>query len=248
MNFLRRLFRKAPPRTRPGHQRMQFILPKDVPWKVEDVQELEAEGKFREALERWQVLLTPFEDPRMPPDIAQLPSHRYIQLHIGMCSRRLELYPKALDAYGKAAALARQAGDELTLAEVANNVGVVHRNQGELPAALHQFQEAREKAESLKDWGLVATVLDNIAMCHRMQGNREQALREARRAYDILRKRSLQVAAGIQSRVLGNLGVLYIELGEPREGRRLLEQALDKAREAGDHMQETLILENLSRG
>jgi tetratricopeptide (TPR) repeat protein len=245
MKFFRRSHKDTVSEPAPRKQAMQFLVPKGVGWTVDDLHQLEAGGKFREALERWQILLAPFQDPQVGPRIALLPEHRYLWIHMGMCYRRLEMYDESLEAYDKAAALARQAGDEGNLAEIANNIGVVHRNRGEVDKALHQFQDARRAAEGVKDMGLLATVHDNIAMCYRMQGLLEKAMAEEDRARATVASNPSRVSAAVQARVLGNLGLLYVDLGRREDAIAVLELALAKAREARDVMQEDAILHNL---
>jgi tetratricopeptide (TPR) repeat protein len=63
-------------------------------------------------------------------------------------------YRDALDAYERAGVLAKQAGDESFLAELASNRGIVYRRSGDVPSALRCYQEALEKATLLKDWNL----------------------------------------------------------------------------------------------
>lgn len=226
-------------------EEMQFLVPKGVSWTVDDLYRLEAQGKFGEALEGWKVLLTPFQDPQIVSQVATLKSHRYIWLRIGMCYRRLEMYDEALDAYDKAVALARQAGDGEFLAEALNCIGVVYRNQGKVDEALRQFGDALKAAETIRDFSLVTAVHDNTAMCYRNQGFLEKALTAEKKAQAALASHPSQVSASVQSRVLGNLGSIYAELGRVDEAIPLLEQALNKAREAGDSVQEADIQSNL---
>lgn len=245
MSFLRRLFGASS--AADSKQPMFLLFPKDVTWKLEDVEKLESDGDFGEALRRWQTLLKVFQDPDLPREYILLPFHRHIHLHIGMCYRHLERYRDALDAYERAGVLAKQAGDEPFLAELASNRGIVYRRSGDVPSALRCYQEALEKATLLKDWNLVLTALDNVSVCYFDQRDIEHSLTESTKAYTILQKRLSQIRPLVQSRVLGTLGMLYALKGKIPEGRQLLETALKKAREADNRVQESVILDRLGQ-
>ena len=246
MKFLHNFRKDADSKSAIGQGAGQFIMPKGLKWTVEDLYKLESQGEYSEALKCWKVLLTPFQDPQIASQIANLDSHRYIWLHIGMCYRRLEIYDESLVAYSKAADLARQADDKRFIAEVSNNISVVYRNQGKADAALNLLNEGLKAAETAKDITLAVTVRDNIAMCYRDQGLLEKALTEEKKACAILESHPSQVVSSVQSRVLSNLGTMYYSLGQLSEAIPILERALEKAREAGDRMQEAAIQDNLN--
>jgi len=243
MSFLRRFLRGSSSDYK--KEPMLLLYPKDISWGIRDVEKLEMDGVFKEALDRWQVLLTVFQEPDLPLEYVMLPFHRHIQFHIGLCYRNLDRYQEALDAFARAEALAQQANDQHMLAEVAGSVGIVHRKRGNLTAALQQYKSALDKATFLKETDLIATVLNNISICYFDQGDQGRSFVEAMKAYTILRNYSSQVTALVQSRILGNLGTLYALRGDIREGRQLLENGLEKAREAGSRVQEEVILETL---
>jgi tetratricopeptide (TPR) repeat protein len=247
MSFISRFLRGITGRPTAQEEQIEFIYPKEVSWNVKDVHKLEDDGQFQEALKRWQMMLSIFHLPQFPPEHLKLPSHRYVQFHIGQCYRHLQMYDDALRAYAKTRILARETNDQEMLAEVANNVGIVHRLRGDHTAALREYEDALAKATHLKQWNVIVSVLDNMSVCYWTQGDKERAFTERTKAYGILQKKSSQVTPLVQSRVLANLGVHYLEIGQPQVGRRFLEKGLDKAREAGSRVQEALILEALSR-
>jgi tetratricopeptide (TPR) repeat protein len=226
---------------------MQVIYPVEISWTLDDVYKLENDGNYGEALDRWQILLTSFQYPDLPHDFVMLPFHRHIHLRIGMCYKNLERYPEALEAYAHVVALARQANDQHMLAEVASNIGIVYRRGGDLTAALRKYKEALDKATLLKDWNLVVTVLHNLSVHYLDRKDEPRSFAEATRAYIIIRRHPEHVTALVKSRVLGDLGTLYALRGEIRKGRRLLENGLERAREAGSRAQEAIILKALGQ-
>lgn len=234
------LFRRKSERKK---EEYPFLIPKNVSWTVNDIYSLEASGDYTEALKRWKILLAPFQDPKLAPRIAKLKTPAYIWLQIGLCYRHLERYEEALEAYRKAEVLARDKGDSSILAEVYNCISVVYRHQGKIDKALNQLSKVLREAKSLGDSQTLAAAYDNIANCHRQLGQFDQALDSERNAYKLVSK----IDPSVQSRILGNLGVFYIELGQTKEGVSFLKKGLKKARKAGDRAQESLILENLSK-
>jgi len=221
-------------RRAPLEEAVQFLMPRDVSWTAEDVFRLERCGDYAEALERWQVLLTPFRDPQIADRIADMKSHRVIWLHIGLCYRHLERYAEALEAYGRAEELARRARDEGMLAELHNSRGVVYRHQGQIERSLEELARALEAARRAGETSLEAVVHDNIAHCHRLRGRKTLALEEQRRAHAVFRSDPSAASAGTQGLVLANLGLMLVEAGRRAEGIALLEQGLEQSRLAGD--------------
>jgi tetratricopeptide (TPR) repeat protein len=247
MKFLNRFRKGSDNKSSMKQGAVEFIIPKGFRWTVEDLYKLEFRGEYSEALKSWKILLTPFQDPKIASQITNLDSHRVIWLHIGMCYRHLGMYDQSLVAYNKARELARQADDKKFLAEVSNDIAVVYRHQGKVDKALDLLNKAVNTAEAAKDFTLVVTIHDNIAMCYSDKGLLEKAISEEKKACTILESHPSQVVLPIQSRVLSNLGVIYANLGQFDEAISMLEQALEKARKAGDRVQETFIQNNLSK-
>lgn len=233
----------SPPEQHP----LQFFIPNDVSWSVEDVEELQRNGHYEEAVSRWQKLLTIFQEPNLPAEVLRMPSHRYIYLQIGRCYRHMESYTDAAEAFAKARQLAEESHDESMLADVASNLGLMHRARGEYGPALNKYDEALAIAAHRKMWNTMASVLDNRSICYAAQRDGHRAFSESKKAYDIVQQHGSEVTASVQARVLASLGELYVEMGKPREGRPLLEKALTRARQAGDQALESLILQRLSQ-
>ena len=227
-------------------EQVQFLIPRGVTWTTNDIFALEARGAYAEALEKWRVLLVPYEDPKFAAQIRSMPAHRVIWLHIGLCSRHLERFDDAIQAYGKAETLAREAGDKSLLLQVLNALGVVHRHRGDIDASLTCLERALSEAKAEGEAGTLAGIHDNMAHCHLLRGDLQRALREAEAAYAEFASSPSRVHGSVQSRVLGNLGMIHRELGNREQAMEFLQRALSKAREVGDRAQEALILENLS--
>lgn len=228
---------------------VQYLIPKGISWRIEDINVLEAEGNYQEALKRWNILLTPFQDHKFKEDprLIQLKSHRVIWLHIGLCYRHLDIYEKAIEAYNKAIVLADEVGDSGILIEILNGLGVVYRHMGNIMAALSHYKKALREAEFMLDKMMIVVIRDNIAHCYLEQGLLDKALNEEMKAYSMLSFSPSKISLQTHARVLGNLGFMYWNFGKHQKGIRFMEKGLVKAREAGDYEQESLILEYLKK-
>jgi tetratricopeptide (TPR) repeat protein len=229
------------------NEETQFLIPKGVTWNIEDIYALEAEGNYRDALERWNILLTPFKDPAIKgdPRYARLASHRVIWHNIGLCYRHLEMYNKAIEAYDQAIILAQEARDSGMLADIHNSLGVVYRHMGNIDEALRQNEIALHKAKLMFDIGRIVAIRDNIANCYGEQGLFDKAEKEENKAYGMLLSAPSKVSPIVHARVLGNLGYFNWRLGRNQDGIHFMEKSLAKAREIGDRQQEALVLEHL---
>lgn len=233
----------------PNAEGAYFLIPNDVTWTVEDINELEAGGNHREALARWRRLLEPFEDPQYADQIAGMPSHRIILQHIGWCCRLISRLDEARTAFEKAAPLARKAGDTAALADVLRGLGMVHRSLGDSGRALHYLEEADAAASETGQDRLRASIHEDMALCHGLEGRMDRAMAETRVAYSLLTGKSGSepgIETEIEAHLLGNLGVASLERGREKEAADLLERALVKARETGNAEMEAQIRSNLA--
>lgn len=233
-----------------GHQQIeetpQFLIPREVDWTVNDVLALEEAGQWQEALTRWQVLYGPFEDPQFADQIAGLHSRRIILEHIGVCSLRLSRAEEGLEALTKAESLGREAGDGNHLVDILKHLGWAHRIRGNAGAALGCLDEALTMATAQgRDDRMLGDIHDERSLCYGVQGNMAQALEEAHVACT-LATGSPSSDASVETRLLTNLAVSYIQMDRREEAAVLYEKALVKAREAGNAAQETTIRENLA--
>jgi len=231
---------------RPETESAPFLIPKDVDWTVEDISALEQAGDWEEALARWRRLLEPFQDPNIADRIAGLPSHRIIWQHIGKCSLRLSRPDAAVGPLEKAESLARDVGDHQTVLEILKDLGWAHRIRGDVDAALARLDEAITMASSQgSDPRLIGDLHDERSVCYGVQGEMKRALEEAHLACT-LATGSPSSDASVETRLLTNLALSFLQMERREEATNLLEQALVKAREAGNAAQEAMIRENLS--
>jgi tetratricopeptide (TPR) repeat protein len=124
------------------------------------------------------------------------------------------LYPEAADRFEEAREMFIAGADEVEAAEMANNLGVVHRMQHDWEKALAALEEAQAAFTRLRDRNREAQVLGNLGGLYAGQGEREMA------------KECLQEAAS-----------LFADLGdEQRHGETLLALGVQHWK-SGDHQE-----------
>jgi tetratricopeptide (TPR) repeat protein len=246
VGWLSKKKKTAPTAERPGTESAPFLIPKDVDWTVEDISALEQAGDWEEALARWLRLLEPFQDPKIADQIAGLPSHRIIWQHVGACCLRLSRPDEAVGPLEKAESLAREAGDDETVLKILKDLGWARRIGGDADAALACLDKAIALASSQEfNPRLIGDLHDERSLCYGAQGEMKRALEEAHLACT-LATGGPSSDASVETRLLTNLAISYIQMGRREEAVGLYEQALVKAREAGNAAQEAVIRENLA--
>ena len=95
------------------------------------------------------------------------------------------LYEEAADAFRTAREMFEKEGNKLEVAEMTNNLGILHRVRREWDEAVEQFQRARETFARLGDRNREAQVIGNLGGLYASMGKREKAKETLREAADI---------------------------------------------------------------
>ncbi len=95
------------------------------------------------------------------------------------------LYKEAAAEFGQARETFAAEGDEIEAAEMANNLGVIYRLQGEWDAAIVVLEEARAAFVRLGDRDREAQTLGNLGGLYASKGERDKAKECLRQAADI---------------------------------------------------------------
>ena len=95
------------------------------------------------------------------------------------------LYEEAAARFGQAQEMFAAEGNEVDVAEMVNNLGVIHRLQGEWDDAIASLDEAREAFVCLGDRDREAQTLGNLGGLYASKGEREKAKECLRQAADI---------------------------------------------------------------
>lgn len=95
------------------------------------------------------------------------------------------LYEEAAARFGQAQEMFAAAGNEIEAVEMVNNLGVIHRMQGEWDAAIATLEKARAAFVRLGDRDHEAQALGNLGGLYASKGERDQAKECLRQAADI---------------------------------------------------------------
>lgn len=95
------------------------------------------------------------------------------------------LYEEAAVQFGQAREMFAAEGNEIEAAEMMNNLGVVHRMQGEWDQAIETLEEAQAIFVRLGDGGHEAQTLGNLGGLYASKGERDKAKECLRQAADI---------------------------------------------------------------
>ncbi len=133
------------------------------------------------------------------------------------------LYEEAVAKFRQAQEMFASQGDEVEAAEMANNLGVIHRVQGEWGKAIAVLDEAKATFARLGDRSREAQTLGNLGGLYASQGEREKAKESLRQAADIFAELG---DAQRQGETLMALGVQFWKTGDRSGGLAAYETGL----------------------
>ncbi|WP_037366200.1 ATP-binding protein [Nakamurella lactea] len=132
--------------------------------------------------------------------------------------------PSAIVVAGEAARRFADLGDDLARAQVLNQVGCLHRDDGDYRAAEEALSQARELRLELGDRrGLLLTEL-NLALLHALGGDRTRGLADARKSLSGFDSVGDPVGVGASLTALAAIALLS---DETRAARELYSQAAE---------------------
>ncbi|HEX7335490.1 MAG TPA: CHAT domain-containing protein [Pyrinomonadaceae bacterium] len=156
--------------------------------------------------------------------------------------RTAESRRKALERYGEALRLMRDAGDRRGEAMTLTNIGMVHNVLDETQKALDHLNQALTVWRSINDRHLEAITLYINGTVYYGLGEPHKALESYGLALPVMR------AVGDQSGEAGTftqIGVVYRLIGEPQKALDHFSQALPVWRALGDRRNEATVLNNM---
>ena len=130
---------------------------------------------------------------------------------------------KALDYYGEAVAVAREAGDRTEEATGLNDIGWLYKASAEHQKALDYFSEALTISHAAGDQLLESTSLNNMALTYIDISENQKALDCFLQALPL--KRIVGHRQG-EGSILNNIGAIYGQLGEHQKALDYFKQAL----------------------
>jgi len=156
--------------------------------------------------------------------------------------RTAESRRKAIERYGEALRLMREAGDRRGEAMTLTNMGTVYNLLGEPKKALEHIEQALTAWRAVGDRHLEAITLYINGSVYYALGEPQKALESYRLALPVMR------AVGDQSGEAGTftqMGTVYRLLGEPQKALDHFAQALPLWRAVGDRRNEATVLNNM---
>ncbi|MBI4577243.1 MAG: sigma 54-interacting transcriptional regulator [Planctomycetes bacterium] len=133
-------------------------------------------------------------------------------------------YEAALGHFAQARGLLARAGDERALANLSQQVGLVHSERGSYADALREMEGALARFRGLGDRFGVAACLNNTATILRDTQSQEEGLRRMEEARAILEDLGDRYAS---SAILTNIGNIWRDQGRMDEALRAYERALE---------------------
>jgi CHAT domain-containing protein/Tfp pilus assembly protein PilF len=156
--------------------------------------------------------------------------------------RTSESRRKAIERYGEALRLMREAGDRRGEAMTLTNIGTIYHLLSEPQKALDHSDQALPVWRAIGDRHLEAITLTIKGRAHNALGEPQKALESYNLALPVMR------AVGDQSGEAGTftqIGSVYRALGEPQEALDHFAQALPLWRAVGDRRNEATVLNNM---
>jgi tetratricopeptide (TPR) repeat protein len=166
------------------------------------------------------------------PAVDTLESERSRALNsCGSLACLLGRYPEALKHYEQSLVIRRHLKDERGAAATLNNMGMVHRHQGDLETARPLFDEALKLFRKLEHHAAVASCLTNVAALELASGQQDAAHRSAEEALELFRKIGDQLGV---SASLTELGRVALAQGQWDAAQSYLEDSLALSRNVGE--------------
>ena len=187
-------------------------------------------GKVYQRLGEWDLAEGHLETALSTREGAAAESSRLLA-DLSLVARQNGLADLALERARRALALAENAGEERSLAQAHNVLGILASGTGEPEVARRHLEHSLKLADSLGDPEARVAALNNLALAHRDAGEIEKALERTEEAL------ALCASLGDRHReaaLRNNLADLLHAAGRSEEARRHLEEALTIFAEVGE--------------
>lgn len=152
-----------------------------------------------------------------------------IQAHhyLGDSTRALEIGENMLEYIAKEHSLSEKQSDYLN-GKICGPIGIIYKDQGNYDLALVYYSKALKYSGKIGDIDVQISQLMNIGTIYRYKHNYEKA----KDSYDTALKLLLdnrQENSRCKARILGNLGILYVESNEIKRARKKFNEAQEIA-------------------
>ncbi len=157
-------------------------------------------------------------------DIDDVKSSAYILSYLGLISRNMGLYLKAIDYHNQSLELFDGIDDKYGLKADYTNIGVAYRKMGDYPKALEYYNKALDIDESLNNRVGMAKNYGNIGIVYYKMGDYPKALDYHNKAREI--RESLSDRVGM-AKDYNNIGIVYKDMGYYPKALEYYNKALD---------------------
>jgi len=140
-------------------------------------------------------------------------------------------YAEALATAERHQALAVAAGDAAGMSIALNHIGLVHLDTGRSDEACAYLQRSLDTATGAADRRCLLFAATNLALAHLRRGEHPPALMHSGRAFDVAQEIGFRQMASL---VVGNMGEIYRDEGDPVRATRCVAYALRIALELED--------------
>ena len=162
-------------------------------------------------------------------------------IYIGMTYRKSGLLDSALKYY-RLAAEASKGKDTLITALSYNNIGYIHRIQGETDKALRNYQKAVDLFQAIDAVKYIPPALNNMAGLFESKGNIAKAIEYYTKSLKIYEQ--LDYKEGI-AYLYNNIGHIYHQLDDTANALKFYNKSIEIARETGSKVEEANTLKNI---
>ncbi len=128
-------------------------------------------------------------------------------------------------------------------ADILNNMGFIHNNEGNLQKALYYWQQSLKIREKIQDEAGIANSLNNIAFIYESTGDYKKALEKHLKSLQIRRKLKDKKGIAVSS---NNIGTIYLDLGEQEKALKYYLESLEIRKTIDDPTGMAYVLNNLA--
>ena len=145
--------------------------------------------------------------------------------NLGLVYIRKGEWDLAIEYYEKDVQISEALGDRHGLAQTYNNLGNVYAMKCEWDLAIEYYEKSMKIKEALGDRHGLASTYSNLGSMYYRTGERDRTIEYYEKSMKIYEALGDVHGAGI---TLANIGKLYLNLSDPVEAKRNLEDAIEK--------------------
>jgi tetratricopeptide (TPR) repeat protein len=137
----------------------------------------------------------------------------------------------ALTMYTEVKEIFEKEGDNLNVARILHQLGIINQQQGNYNEAINLYEQSLKIKEELGDKKGIVYSLHELGMIHQQQGNYDEAIKLYQQSHEI--RKELGDKQGIAV-TLHQLGIIHQQQGNYDEAIKLHQQNLEIFKELGD--------------